>query len=349
MRDRRYRREVTSRWGKRTAGQLTDLIAAVLFHDQQPADVAAPAGVSATTVRRWLYRVIDRLAGRARAWTADQITRHVAATLLDPVRFAQWESLPEVARTEQIAAQLRATRHLLVLDNAESITATPAAIPHALPEAEQKRLADLLARLHGGQTLVLVGSREDERRLAPSAFGDNIYRLPGLDPQAASVLLERILHRHGADHYLSVDTDPVQRHALSELTTVLGGFPLPMTVVLPQPASHTPQQVLADCKPEANTPTRSVWSAARSNTATANSTPSSANPSGCWPRSPPTDAGSVARRTRRQHFRPPELRRLRRSASPKWSTHRAGMYRPMIVFRSTPEMMVLKGQTRELF
>jgi hypothetical protein len=60
-----YRCEVKSRWGKKTAGQLTDLLAAVLFHDQRPADVAAPAGVSAATVRRWLYRVIDRLARRA--------------------------------------------------------------------------------------------------------------------------------------------------------------------------------------------------------------------------------------------------------------------------------------------
>jgi DDE superfamily endonuclease len=60
-----YRRQVKSRWGKKTAGQLTDLIAAVLFHDQRPADVAAPAGVSPSTVRRWLHRVIDRLARQA--------------------------------------------------------------------------------------------------------------------------------------------------------------------------------------------------------------------------------------------------------------------------------------------
>jgi DDE superfamily endonuclease len=60
-----YRREAKSRWGKKSAGQLTNLIAAVLFHDQRPADLAAPAGVSPSTVRRWLHRVIDRLARRA--------------------------------------------------------------------------------------------------------------------------------------------------------------------------------------------------------------------------------------------------------------------------------------------
>lgn len=60
-----YRREAKSRWGKKSAGQLTDLIAAVLFHDARPADLAGPAGISASTLRRWLHRVIDRLARRA--------------------------------------------------------------------------------------------------------------------------------------------------------------------------------------------------------------------------------------------------------------------------------------------
>jgi len=60
-----YRREAKSRWGKKSAGQLTDLIAAVLFHDQRPADLSGPAGISASTVRRWLHRVIGRLARRA--------------------------------------------------------------------------------------------------------------------------------------------------------------------------------------------------------------------------------------------------------------------------------------------
>jgi DDE superfamily endonuclease len=60
-----YRREVKSRWGKKTAGQLADLIAAVLFHDQRPADLAPPAQVSEATIRRWLRVVLDRLARRA--------------------------------------------------------------------------------------------------------------------------------------------------------------------------------------------------------------------------------------------------------------------------------------------
>ena len=60
--------------------------------------------------------------------------------------------------------------------------------------------------------------------------GQSIYALPGLDPQAASVLVERILRRHHADRYLN---DTAERDALQELVTLLGGYPLPLTVVLP--------------------------------------------------------------------------------------------------------------------
>jgi hypothetical protein len=89
-----YRREVKSRWGKKTAGQLTDLIAAVLFHDQRPADLAAPAAVSESLIRRWLHRVIARLARRAsrldrvlrRAVTAGQEVLLFDCTLVRTVR-----------------------------------------------------------------------------------------------------------------------------------------------------------------------------------------------------------------------------------------------------------------------
>ena len=128
-----------------------------------------------------------------RAWTAGQIIREIRARLLSPAEHAQADTMPEAAQLEQVAQLLRATRHLLILDNTESITATPAAIPHALDPAEQDKLKTLLARLRGGRTLVLLGSREAEAWLAAGSFGPGIYPLPGLDPQAASTLVDRIL------------------------------------------------------------------------------------------------------------------------------------------------------------
>ncbi|WFE30777.1 tetratricopeptide repeat protein [Solwaraspora sp. WMMD791] len=182
------------------------------------------------------------------AWTADQIARYIAQQLFDRVQFAQWDSQSATAKVGQVTTLLRGHRHLIILDNAESITASPAAIPHALPEAERQHLARLLAALRGGRSLVLVGSREAETWLAASAFGGNVYELPGLDPQAASDLLERILNRHGGGHYLTDSADPQQREAVKELSTLLGGFPLPMTVVFPQLANTPPTQILAELR-----------------------------------------------------------------------------------------------------
>jgi tetratricopeptide (TPR) repeat protein len=180
-----------------------------------------------------------------RAWTASQVTREIRGKLLSPVEQARADLMSGPAQLEQIAQLLRATRHLLILDNAESITATPAAIPHALDPAEQAELKTLLSRLRGGQTLVLIGSREAEAWLASGSFGENIYPLPGLDPQAASTLTDRILRRHQAARWLGDDTE---RRALDDLVELLGGYPLPMTVVLPVLASAAPSQVLAELK-----------------------------------------------------------------------------------------------------
>jgi CHAT domain/NACHT domain len=185
-----------------------------------------------------------------RAWTAAQIIREIRAKLLSPVEQARADTMPAAAQLEQVshllrADLLRAERHLLIVDNAESITATPAAIPHALEAAEQAQIRALLTRLRGGRTLVLIGSREAETWLAPGTFGGNVYPLPGLDPQAASTLTDRILRRHHAERWLSDDTE---RQALADLVELLGGYPLPMTVVLPVLAATAPSQVLAELK-----------------------------------------------------------------------------------------------------
>ncbi|KXK60422.1 hypothetical protein AWW66_18985 [Micromonospora rosaria] len=196
--------------------------------------------------RTGLVEMVFWFSYEQRAWTVDEIVETIAGDLLGRVERVRWaEELTETARTERIVRLLRARRYLLVLDNAESVTAAPAAIPHALSESARHRLADFLGALQGGRTLVLVGSREDERWLAGRTFGDNTYTLPGLDEQAASVLVEAVLSRHGGAHHLR---DQTQRQALEELRGLLGGYPLPLAVVLPTVATHTPAQVLADLR-----------------------------------------------------------------------------------------------------
>jgi len=59
------------------------------------------------------------------------------------------------------------------------------------------RRRNAVGQIHRSRTLVLLGSREAEDWLT-TGQGPGIYPLPGLDPQAASLLVDKILDRHGA-------------------------------------------------------------------------------------------------------------------------------------------------------
>jgi hypothetical protein len=139
-----------------------------------------------------------------------------------------------------LAARLRAEHHLLILDNLESITGTHLAIQNTLPSAERLALQSFLADLAGGQTLILLGSRGSEDWLVKQGrrIMAEVYELPGLDPEAASVLADRILVRHQATRYRQ-DPD------LQKLLKLLDGYPLPLEVVLANLARQTPAEVLA--------------------------------------------------------------------------------------------------------
>ena len=141
------------------------------------------------------------------------------------------------AQQVQIAGRLRATRHLLILDNLESITGSPMAILNTLPEAGREALRGFLAELAGGRTLVLLGSRGGEEWLAKGTFGDNVYELPGLDEEAATKLADAILVRYGATGYRE-DKD------FRELLELFDGYPLPIEIVLANLARQKPGEVL---------------------------------------------------------------------------------------------------------
>jgi len=174
-----------------------------------------------------------------RAWTRRQIMHAIAQALLTPAAYhGDFVPLNLEAQQAMLAGQLRARRHLLLLDNVESITGAYLAIQNTLPEAERTALRRLLADLAGGQTLVLLGSRGGEEWLAAGTFNDNVYELPGLDPEAASTLAERVLARHSATRYRQ-DPD------LQKLLQLLDGYPLPLEVVLANLARQSPADVLA--------------------------------------------------------------------------------------------------------
>src|SRR5260221_9216229 len=173
-----------------------------------------------------------------RAWNRQQIMIAIAQQLLDPVAYLRdFQPLSLDAQQSKLAIMLRAHRHLLIVDNLESITGTNLAILQCLGTHEQEALRTFLAALVGGRTLVLLGSRSGETWLAKGTFDDNVYNLPGLDPEAASTLADLILEHYTVTHYR---TDKDVQHLLK----LLDGFPLALEVVLPNLAHQTPEEVL---------------------------------------------------------------------------------------------------------
>lgn len=157
-----------------------------------------------------------------------QLLVGIAERVLGEREFSAFQPLSLHAQQVMLTQHLRAQRHLLVLDSLESIT-------WALDE--QAALRRFLARLTGGRTLVLLGSRGSEAWLAEETFGENIYDLEGLDAEAVSVLTEHILEQQGARNNRQ-DAD------LTRLLRMLNGFPLALEAVLANLSHQTPREVL---------------------------------------------------------------------------------------------------------
>ena len=182
-----------------------------------------------------------------KAWTLQQILHTIAQDIYGPRYFTDFQPLSEKAQQAMLIRELRANKHLLILDNLESITGAAFAVQHTLPPEEQQALRGFLGSLSIANlslttparncTFVLLGSRGGEEWLAKGTFEQNIYDLPGLDPEAATTLAERILHTYEVTHYREDDY-------LRKLLKLLDGFPLAMEVILPNLKQQTPMQLL---------------------------------------------------------------------------------------------------------
>jgi tetratricopeptide (TPR) repeat protein len=176
-----------------------------------------------------------------RAWTWAQIMRALAPHVLPADAARAFDVMNEAAQRQAVVAALRGRRRLLILDNLESVTAAPLAIPHSLDANRREELRSFLAALAGGQTLVLMGSRGDEAWLGRDTFAGNLYQLEGLDPEAASDLADAVLQRAGAQGRR-------EESAFKDLMTLLAGYPLALQVVLPHLAAKTAAIVLEELR-----------------------------------------------------------------------------------------------------
>ena len=177
------------------------------------------------------------------AWTRQHIMDDIAQRMFS-IDIGRWRAMPLDAQQAMLAERLRAHRHLLILDNLESITGANLAIQNTLPPEEQTALRGFLADLSDGKTLVLLGSRGGEEWLMeggqtsnPPLRKDDVYELPGLDQEAASTLSDRILERHSTTKYRSDQN-------FQRLLKLLDGYPLPLEVVLANLVHQTPAEVL---------------------------------------------------------------------------------------------------------
>ncbi|MFN8467951.1 MAG: tetratricopeptide repeat protein [Caldilineaceae bacterium] len=178
-----------------------------------------------------------------KAWTRQQIMDAIARQLLGEIDYLRrFQPLSPAAQQSFLSERLRAgsgdgKRHLLMLDNLESITGVRLAIQNTLDAPEQARVRDFLHSLIGGRTLVLLGSRGNEEWLAPGTFGANVYALPGLDPEAASNLADLVLQRYKVTKWRG-DKD------FARLLTLLEGYPLPLEIVLANLQRQTPTEIV---------------------------------------------------------------------------------------------------------
>lgn len=169
-----------------------------------------------------------------KAWTCQQIITKIAESLLTPTAF-EWNFrfLSQEARQEVVSEKLREERHLLILDNVGAI----AGANESMPETERENIRKFLSGLNHGESLVLIGSRSNERELAKQTFGDNIYELTGLRARAEVTLADRIFERNKLSHYRD---DPDSQYLLE----LLEGHPLAMEVILPNLEERKPAEIL---------------------------------------------------------------------------------------------------------
>ncbi|MBD2178668.1 tetratricopeptide repeat protein [Pseudanabaena sp. FACHB-1998] len=175
-----------------------------------------------------------------RAWTLEQILFALGQRLYDRFEMGRFQAMSQAAQVPKMVALLRGAGHVLILDNLESVTGEPLAIPNTLPQAEQVKLRDFLKKLAGGKTRVIFGSRCGEEWLKSATFQQNVYGLRGLDQEARTLLAQRILARHVPQRVKAIESDP----EFTRLMKVLAGYPLALEVVLPNLKSQSPSQVL---------------------------------------------------------------------------------------------------------
>lgn len=209
---RSYRTRVGSRWRKLPDLRTALIVAAVLRHDQRPADLAAAYGVSHHSVRRWVRQTVTTLA--AMAPRLDRVLSTAARTG-GPVLLLDGTCLPTQRRTRRRDRRHWCGRHKAFHLRALTLT-TPhgrllwisAAIGAGTPEPTQAKRHHIPPRLRHHQLAIICDrahTRLDDQPANPTVItGRRGCRNHPLTPaeRAANTLLaaERAGNEHAHTH-----------------------------------------------------------------------------------------------------------------------------------------------------
>lgn len=177
-----------------------------------------------------------------KAWNLGQILHEIAKIIYPESKVNAFLSKSLTVQRGWILEALNSERHVLILDNTESITGEKLAIRNTLNPEERDELKDFLARITG-KSFVLMGSRSFELWIKSATFRDNIYQLKGFDEETAFDFAKKILTP------LNLDFDEMAKDLdFRRLMKLLAGYPLALKAVLPNLKSNTPQKILEDLK-----------------------------------------------------------------------------------------------------
>jgi hypothetical protein len=187
-------------------------------------------GIGKSTLAAGFLRWLQRTGGLEHppAWLSFNEIRsaeYVVNTIGSRIFGTQILSLPVADKLEAVAKALREIPLVVVWDNFESACGIAGtAVTANLSDADQSLLRNLLLRLRGGRTRVLITSRSPEQWLEPRICLR--LRLAGLHGEERWQYAAEVL----ADLGLEVNRDD---HDLARLLDQLGGHAMSMQVVLP--------------------------------------------------------------------------------------------------------------------
>jgi tetratricopeptide (TPR) repeat protein len=217
------------------------------FDQSQVVLLTGPGGIGksaiATGLARWLVET-GGFAGPILYFpfqhhpSLAQIYDRVGAIFLAAARTLPedaWQVLPPEQRRQQAWELLREHPCLMIWDNFQTVTGEAGGVAAVYPPAEREEFRQFLAALRGGQTRILITSRQEELWL-----GDICQRLslPGLALSGAQELALKVLAALGTSQRQLQTLPP-----FNELLNHLQGHPLAIQILAPDLRRRQPDDL----------------------------------------------------------------------------------------------------------